>query len=60
MLNPAPTPAVVDPPKLYDPHAPILISKTSNSYACVPDNLIGSVRVSQGTSDKPLLPRSQD
>jgi hypothetical protein len=23
--------SVADPPKLYDPHAPILVSKTSNS-----------------------------
>jgi hypothetical protein len=29
----------VEPPKLYGPHAPIIVPKTSNGYACVPDNL---------------------
>jgi transposase InsO family protein len=39
---------VAEPPKLMGPHAPALVSKTSDGYACAPDNLIGSVRVSQG------------
>jgi hypothetical protein len=43
MLNPAPIPAVAEPPKLLDPHAPALVSKTSDGYACAPDNLTGSV-----------------
>jgi hypothetical protein len=30
---------MVDPPKLYGPHAPVFILKTSDNYACVPDNL---------------------
>jgi hypothetical protein len=30
---------VAEPPKLYGPHAPIIVSKTSNGYARVPDNL---------------------
>jgi hypothetical protein len=36
---------VAEPPKLLGPHAPVLVSKTSDGYACAPDNLIGSVRV---------------
>jgi hypothetical protein len=39
---------VAEPPKLLGPHAPILVSKTSDGYACAPDNLTGSVRVPQG------------
>jgi hypothetical protein len=34
---------VAEPPKLSGPHAPVLVSKTSDSYACAPDNLTGSV-----------------
>jgi hypothetical protein len=45
ILNPAPIPAVAEPPKLLGPHAPVLVSKTSNSYACAPDNLTESVRL---------------
>jgi hypothetical protein len=30
---------VVEPPKLLGPHAPILVLKTSDDYACAPDNL---------------------
>jgi hypothetical protein len=41
-------PSVAEPPKLLGPHAPVLVSKTSDGYACAPDNLTGSVRVSQG------------
>jgi hypothetical protein len=48
ILNPAPIPAVAEPPKLLGPHAPALVSKTSDDYACAPNNLTGSVRVSQG------------
>jgi hypothetical protein len=32
-------PAVAEPPKLYGPHAPVIIPKTSGGYACVPNNL---------------------
>jgi hypothetical protein len=39
MLNPAPIPAVAEPPKLLGPHAPVLVLKTSDGYACAPDNL---------------------
>jgi hypothetical protein len=34
---------VAEPPKLLGPHAPVLVSKTSNSYACAPNNLTRSV-----------------
>jgi hypothetical protein len=30
---------MVEPLKLYGPHAPIIVSMTSDSYACVPYNL---------------------
>jgi hypothetical protein len=30
---------VVEPPKLLGPHAPALVSKTSDGYACAPVNL---------------------
>jgi hypothetical protein len=30
---------VVEPPNLYCPHAPVIIPKTFDSYACVPNNL---------------------
>jgi hypothetical protein len=30
---------VAEPPKLYGPHAPVIVPKTSDGYACVPDNL---------------------
>jgi hypothetical protein len=36
---------VAEPPKLLGPHAPVLVSKTSDIYACAPDNLTGSVRL---------------
>jgi hypothetical protein len=32
-------PAVAEPPKLYGLHAPVIVLKTSDGYACVPDNL---------------------
>ena len=60
ILNLAPIPAVAEPPKLLGPHAPILVSKTSDGYACAPDNLTGSVRVSQGPRINHLQPRPQD
>jgi hypothetical protein len=37
-----------EPPKLSGSHAPVLVSKTSDGYACPANNLIGSVRVSRG------------
>jgi hypothetical protein len=30
---------VTEPPKLYVPHAPVIVPKTSDGYACVPNNL---------------------
>jgi hypothetical protein len=39
---------VAEPPKLLGSHAPALVSKTSDGYACAPDNLTGSVQVPQG------------
>jgi hypothetical protein len=51
---------VAEPPKLLGPHAPALVSKTSGGYACAPDNLTGSVRVSQGPRINHLQPGSQD
>jgi hypothetical protein len=51
---------VVEPPKLLGPHAPALVSKTSDGYACAPDNLTGYVRVSQGPRINHLQPGSQD
>ena len=50
--------AVAEPPKLLGPHAPVLVSKTSDGYACAPDNLTGSVWVSPRTLDKPLTTRT--
>jgi hypothetical protein len=40
-----PTPHVVEPSKLYDPHALVLVPRTSNDYVCVPDNLKESIRI---------------
>jgi hypothetical protein len=51
---------VAEPPKLLGPHAPVLVSKTSDGYACAPDNLIGSIRVSQGPRINHLQPGPQD
>ena len=34
---------VAEPPKLLGPHAPALVSNTSDGYACALDNLTGSV-----------------
>jgi hypothetical protein len=33
------TSRVAEPPKLCGPHAPVIVPKTSDSYACVPYNL---------------------
>jgi hypothetical protein len=30
---------VAEPPKLYDPHAPVIVPKTSDGYAYAPNNL---------------------
>jgi hypothetical protein len=60
ILNLAPMPAVVEPPKLLGPHAPALVSKTSDGYAHAPDNLTGSVRVPQGPRINHLQPKPQD
>jgi hypothetical protein len=51
---------VTKPPKLLGPHAPVLVSKTSDGYACGPNNLTGSVRVPRGPRINDLPPRSQD
>jgi hypothetical protein len=51
---------VAEPPKLLGPHAPVLVSKTSDGYACALNNLTGSVRVSQGPRINNLQPELQD
>jgi hypothetical protein len=51
---------VAEPPKLLGPHAPALVSKTSDGYACAPDNLTGSVRVPQGPRINHLQPESRE
>ena len=51
---------VAEPPKLLGPHAPVLVSKTSDGYACAPDNLTGSVRLSQGHRINHLQPEPRD
>jgi hypothetical protein len=60
ILNPALIPDVAEPPKLLGPHAPVLVSKTSDCYACAPDNLTGSVRLPQGHRINHLQPGPQD
>jgi hypothetical protein len=40
---------VAKPPKLYGPHAPIVVLKTSDGYACVPNNL----KILSGVLGKP-------
>jgi hypothetical protein len=52
--------SVAEPPKLLGPHAHVLASKTSDGYACAPDNLIGSVRVPQGPRINHLQPEPRD
>jgi hypothetical protein len=51
---------MAEPPKLLGPHAPAFVSKTSDVYACAPDNLTGSVRVPQGPRINHLQPGPQD
>jgi hypothetical protein len=51
---------VAEPPKLLGPHAPVLVSKTSDCYACAPDNLTGSVRLPQGHRINHLQPEPRD
>jgi hypothetical protein len=51
---------VAEPPKLLGPHAPVFVLRTLDGYACVPNNLTGYVRVSQGPQINHLSPRSQD
>jgi hypothetical protein len=51
---------MVERPKLLGPHAPSLVSKTSDGYTCAPDKLIGSVRVPQGPRINHLQPGSQN
>jgi hypothetical protein len=51
---------VAEPPKLLGPHAPVLVSKTSDGYACAPDNLTGSVRLPQGHRINHLKPEPRD
>jgi hypothetical protein len=53
-------PSVAEPPKLLGPHAPVVVSKTSDGYACAPDNLTGSVRVLQRPRINHLQPGPQD
>jgi hypothetical protein len=52
--------SVAEPPKLSGPHASVLVSKTSDDYACAPNNLTGSVRVTRGPRINDLPLRSQD
>jgi hypothetical protein len=52
--------SVAEPPKLLGPHAPVLVSKTSDSYACALNNLIGSVRLPQGHRINHLQPEPRD
>jgi hypothetical protein len=52
--------SVAEPPKLLGPHAPVLVLKTSDNYACAPDNLTGSVRLPQGHRINHLQPGPQD
>jgi hypothetical protein len=51
---------VAKPPKLLGPHAPVLVSQTSDGYACAPDNLTGAIRVSHGPRINHLQPGPQD
>jgi hypothetical protein len=45
---------------LLGPHASVLVSKTSNGHACAPDNLTGSVRLTQGHWINHLQPEPRD
>jgi hypothetical protein len=57
---PSPIATVAEPPKLLGPHAPVFVPKTSDGYACAPDNLTGSVRLPQGHQINHLQPGPQD
>jgi hypothetical protein len=48
---------VAEPPKLLGPHTPDLVSKTSDGYACAPDNLTRSHLSVPRTPNKPLITR---
>jgi hypothetical protein len=50
--------SVVEPPKLLGPHTPSLVSKTSDGYACAPDNLHRICPSAPRTSYKPLTTRT--
>jgi hypothetical protein len=52
--------SVEEPPKLLGPHAHVFVAKTSDDYACAPNNLTGYVRVSQGPRINYLPRRSHD
>jgi hypothetical protein len=51
---------LAEPYKLSGPHAHVFVPTTSYGYACVPNNLTGFVRVSQGPRINHLSSRSQD
>jgi hypothetical protein len=51
---------VVEPPKVSGPHALVLVLKTSDGYACAPDNLSGSVQLPQGHRINHLQPEPRD
>jgi hypothetical protein len=51
---------MAEPTNLLGPHAPALVLKTSNGYACAPNNLTGSVRMSQGPRINHLQLGSQE
>jgi hypothetical protein len=51
---------MAEPPMLLGPHAPVLVSKTSDGYACAPKNITGFVRVSQGHRINHLQLEPQD
>jgi hypothetical protein len=42
-IGPFPPADVAEPHKLYGPHAPVIVPKTSDGYVCTPDNLRRSV-----------------
>jgi hypothetical protein len=47
--------SVAEPPRLYDPHALVIVPKTSDGYACTPDNLRRSVGCPRRTPIQPRL-----
>ena len=44
---------MAEPPKLYGPHAPVIVSQTSDSRAHVPDNLENPVGCPRGNPNHP-------